>query len=125
MSNTNDSVFGNVIYSYTRAQAIEDGVLVDLSRLPVIRIFWTQHFACTDTVWNVIERGVEAGGDRDGILQDICWGARCVLSKTKPKQTNLIRFTVTVGGRTHDLKLHCGPGDTPEPVLTLMLAHED
>ena len=26
-----DPVFGNVIYSYTRKQAIEDGVLVDIT----------------------------------------------------------------------------------------------
>jgi type I site-specific restriction endonuclease len=28
-----DNLFGDVIYSYTRAQAIEDGVLVDVSAL--------------------------------------------------------------------------------------------
>jgi len=125
MSNSTDSVFGNVIYSYTRANAIEDGVLVDLSRLPVIRTFWTDPLACTDTVWAAIQEGVTAGGDLDGILHDICWTARCTLSQAKSKETNRIFFSVTISDRVHDLKLHCGPGDDALPVLTLMRSTED
>ena len=30
---TTDDIFGEVIYSYTRAQAIEDGVLADASKM--------------------------------------------------------------------------------------------
>ena len=125
MSNSNDSVFGNVIYSYTRAQAIEDGVLVDLTRLSVIRTFWTDPLACTDTVWAAIHEGVTAGGDLDGILHDICWMARCALSRARNKETDRISFSVTIGDRAHNMKLHCGPGDDARPVLTLMRATED
>ena len=124
MSNSTDSVFGNVIYSYTRANAIEDGVLVDLSRQPTIRTFWNHPLACTDTVWSIIEQGRRAGGDLEGILHDICWMARCTLSRTTGNP-NILRFSVSIGTKRHDLKLHIGPGDTPEPVLTLMLPHED
>lgn len=31
-----DPIFGELIYSYSRAQAIDDGVLVDISK----RAFW-------------------------------------------------------------------------------------
>lgn len=37
----------------------------------------------------------------------------------------VVRFNVIITGRTHALKLHIGPGDTTEPVLTLMLPNED
>ena len=115
--------FGDVIYSYTRKQAIDDGVLVDLSREPVIKTFWNHPFACTDSVWAVIEAGVSAGLDLDGILHDVCWLARCAVSQAQ--QTDLINFTVTIRNHDHELKLQCGPGDNLKPVLTLMFRHED
>ena len=37
-------------------------------------------------------------------------------------------FVVNVKTSKHEkvkLKLHCGPGDTPEPVITIMLPGED
>ena len=34
-------------------------------------------------------------------------------------------FKVIIAGKKHALKLHFGPGDTAEPVLTLMLPGED
>jgi type I site-specific restriction endonuclease len=33
----NENVFGDMIYSYSRKQAIEDGVLVDLSEVDSIK----------------------------------------------------------------------------------------
>ena len=35
-----ENPFGETIYSYSRAQAIEDGVLVDLSAVEIIRQAW-------------------------------------------------------------------------------------
>ena len=127
MRNSNDSVFGDVIYSYSRAQALEDGVLVNLSRYPAIRTFWSHPVACTSTVWSIIQAGVKADlyADLEGTLHDICWLARCAISQAKAKQSDLIFFTVTIANKAHEFKLHCGPGDTAAPVLTLMLRHED
>lgn len=65
-----DSIFGEVIYSYTRTQAIEDGVLVDVSetaaelgfRLPVAvtAAVWTR---CVD--WESEEAGQDEKGCTD------------------------------------------------------------
>ena len=124
MSNNQDSVFGDVIYTFTRAQAIEDGVLVDLSRQPVMRTFWTHPVACTSTVWSEIESAVNDGADLDGVLHDICWLAKCSISQNRSQGTDQIHFTVSLNGQDQSLKLHIGPGDTAAPVLTLMFANE-
>jgi hypothetical protein len=43
----------------------------------------------------------------------------------KASDASLIHFRVIVTGTTHTFKLHIRPGDTPTPVLTLMLPNED
>ncbi len=121
---TNDDVFGEVVFSYSRAQAIEDGVLVDLSDVASIKECWRYPFACTSTVWAIIEVALqEDGQDLDGICHDISWMAFIAIRVTKDLQ--VVHFKVIIAGKKHALKLHFGPGDTAEPVLTLMLPGED
>jgi hypothetical protein len=120
----NENLFGEPIYSYSRAQAIEDGVLVDLSQVDSVRQHWKHPFACTSTVWAIIEEALtKPGQDVSGICHDVSHLAKLALRSTK--QTDLIHFAVIIAGKKHALKLHIGPGDTPEPVLTLMLPDED
>jgi hypothetical protein len=119
---SNIDIFGEVIYSYSRAQAIEDGVLVDLSRFEVIQSHWKLQVCCTYTVWCIIEQAVEQGKDLQGMLHDISHMAKMRIG-TDAGDT--LHFSCIIGARTHDLKLHCGPGDTAVPVLTLMLPSED
>jgi hypothetical protein len=116
--------FGTPIYSYTRAQAIEDGVLVDLTQFETVRQHWKLHFACTDTVWTAIEDAVhQHGHDIEGVLHDISTVAKIAINRNHCADTLL--FTVIIGNAHKNLKLHIGPGDDPTPVLTLMLPHED
>ena len=121
---TQDNPFGEVVYSYSRKQAIEDGVLVDLSQVDSIKQHWKHPFACTSTVWGIIESALQRPGqDVSGICHDISTMAKLAIrSATDPE---LVRFSVIITGRTHALKLHIGPGDTAAPVLTLMLPYED
>ena len=120
MSDSNNP-FGEVIYSYSRQQAIRDGVLVDLTPYYSIQQAWKHHFACTSTVWGIIENC--------GHIEDLACQLISVAAIAKMREqradTDALRFSVNLGGKTHSLKLHCGPGDTPEPVLTLMLPCED
>lgn len=53
-----ENTFGETIYSYSRTQAIEDGVLVDLSQADSIRQHWKRPFACTSAVWAIIEEAL-------------------------------------------------------------------
>jgi hypothetical protein len=48
-----------------------------------------------------------------------------VKARAQSDRSDTVRFQVIIAGTTHSLKLHVGPGDTPEPVLTLMLPTED
>ena len=120
----NENLFGEPIYSYSRAQAIEDGVLVDLSQVDSVRQHWKHPFACTSAVWAVIEAALEKPGqDVSGICHDVSLLAKLAL-RSEPK-TDQVHFSVLIAGQKHALKLHIGPGDTPDPVLTLMLPDED
>lgn len=116
--------FGEALFSYSRAQALADGVLVDLSQFPEIREMWKHHMACTETVWNLVEAAIrDEGKDLPGILWDISHMAMAS-ARVKSESTDRVQFRVIIGRKTHELKLVVGPGDTPQPVLTLMLATE-
>lgn len=39
--------------------------------------------------------------------------------------SDVMLFDVKLGKEPHKLKLHMGPGDTPNPILTLMFSTED
>jgi hypothetical protein len=121
---TNEHPFGETIYSYSRAQAIEDGVLIDLNHVDSIRQYWKHPFACTSAVWSILEEALQqAGQDVGGICHDISTMAKLAIQDAREAQQ--VPFTVIIGRRTHSLKLHIGPGDTAAPVLTLMLPYED
>lgn len=124
MSDNNNSIFGDAIFRYTRANAISDGVLVDLSQVTTVKEHWKFPFACTDTVFALIERAIEEhGNDLAGIMHDISLMAKAEVRNGS--RADVIHFKVFIGLTLHDLKLHIGPGDTAAPVMTLMLPHED
>ena len=121
---TNENLFGETIYSYSRAQAIEDGVLVDLSHVDSIRQHWKHPFACTSAVWGIIEDALKRPDqDSCGICHDISTIAK--LAVRSARDADQILFTVIITGKKHAMKLHIGPGDTAAAVLTLMLPYED
>jgi hypothetical protein len=121
---TNDNPFGETIYSYSRAQAIDDGVLVDLSQVDSIKQHWKLPFACTSAVWSIIEEALKREDqDVSGICHDISTMAK--LGVQGAGNSGQIHFKVIIIGQMHELKLHIGPGDTASPVLTLMLPGED
>lgn len=124
MNDEHDSIFGDVIFRYTRANAIADGVLVNLSEVETVKQHWKFPFACTDTVFAIIETAIETGShDLPGIMHDI--GICAKAEAHRGGRQDQIHFKVGIGNKLHDLKLHIGPGDTAAPVLTLMLPHED
>ncbi len=126
-------VFGEVIYGYSRAQAIEDGVLVDGTIGDLAEVS-RQHFrypiAMTAAVFGLMEKAVNHPkhcNDYKGVWHDICWMAKCGISRRFDPTTHLFRVIITGTGRKrlHTLKMVCGPGDNAEPVLTVMLPEED
>lgn len=120
-----EAVFGDVISSYSRQQAIEDGVLVDLSALyPHDTRIYKWPVACTDTVWNLIlEACNDDVKDAGPWVWDLCRMSARFPTKFLSEREQL--FKVIIGETPHTLKVHCGPGDTAQPVITIMMPEED
>lgn len=120
----------DVIYSYTRAQAIADGVLIDVTetareagvRFPV---------AVTAGLWQKYIVPDEASAlhcqSVEGRLWDTLWLFRWA-AKGSAGDVLFFEVSYVMKGRKMSkvkLKAVCGPGDTPDPVITLMLPNED
>jgi len=119
------------IHAYTRADALRDGVLIDVSavareagiRLPV---------ALTAAVWAkcaTVRPGVLCQ-DEAGRLWDLCWMLACAVRRGGDGSE--VRFGVHVRNDNLErtpplvrLKAVCGPSDQGEPVVTVMLPDED
>jgi len=130
-----ETIFGPVISSYTRAQAIDDGVLVDVSEMAQeAGIKWP--VAVTARLWGLIEPSeVEQsfGQSIDGRLWDVLCMLRFAIRSSNSREifydvifademrTNKNRLKQV----TRTLKAVSGPGDAREPVITIMLPEED
>lgn len=120
-----------LIYSYTRAQALADGVLIDISaaarehgfRLPT---------AATDSLFygHVVPPGGLEGESQsvEGRLHDVLTMA--MIAARSGMNQDRVEFEVLFLMRPGRLEkvtvvLHVGPGDQGEAVLTLMLPGDD
>lgn len=124
-------VFGDLVHSYTRAQAIADGALVDVSTVArEAGLRFT--VAITRAAWErcvTVPKGV-ACQDEAGRLWDVLWMLRCLLAARRGEQEILFAVHVRNNNRNRvpplvRLKAVCGPGDNGEPVITVMLPEED
>ena len=121
-----------VIFSYTRKQALEDGVLVDLTGWAAETGF-SIPVACTATVWNQYivppEGTAELGQSERGRGHDLLWMLFCAIQRAAAGGDRLTFEVVFLNARkrheTVQLKAICGPGDEGEPVMTVMLPSED
>lgn len=123
----------NIIYSYTRANALEDGVLVDLSP-------WAKEMgikfpvAVTDTVYNnylVPKEEVASvwGQDLEGRIWDLLTMFRWAIHNGKGTSHINFKagFVMDKRGKQQEItfKALCHGGDNLEPVITIMMPHED
>ena len=127
-------VFGEVISSYSRKQAIEDGMLVDVSKTPEAKEAGLLYpVAMTRTVWDrYVEVPAGVGGqDLTGRLWDILYMYSLAVKWNKPSGSEMFyELLVRNDNRPGTppkvkLKVLCGPGDDMEPVVTIMLPEED
>jgi len=109
--------------AYTRAQAIRDRVLIDLSQIDSMRRGWIIPIACTGAVWSIIDQAAHgAGDDVSRICNDIATMAK--FSFSQQPEVHRLYFKVFIMGIGYTFKLCLDSGDAREPVLTLMLAGE-
>ena len=125
-----------IIYAYTRAQAIEDGVLVDVSKTAkeagfVYPVAMTSAAWADCVEWSDEDTKRQVPQDEFGRLWDVLWMAKIAVKQGNGGTQLLYPLhRVPRGGKAQKprlihLKLVCGPGDTPEPVITIMLPDED
>ena len=124
--------FGEIIYSYTRAQAVADGVQVEVTktaqeagiRFPVF---------LTRTVYDayVTVPPDVSGQDEAGRLWDVVWMTRFAILRAKPGVDRIpVALYVRNDNRAAKLiKLVAVAGpldiDDPQPCITVMMPDED
>lgn len=124
-------IFGEPIHVYTRAQAIADGTLVDVTetaaeagfRIPVAltRDAWAD---CVE--WTAADSRRQTYQDEAARLWDVLWMGFLAARRAAGKQALRFQlYRVPCGGRgirrrLASLVLAIGPGDDGEPVITIM-----
>lgn len=117
-----------VIYSYTRAQAIEDGQLVDISELAKEAGFIFP-VAITCGVHALLNDTAQPGQSFEGRAWDVLMVLHFEIRRSK--STDTVYFAPFFNTKDcaepkpHKLWAKIGPGDTAEPVITIMLIDED
>ena len=126
------TAFGDVVYSYTRAQAVADGVQVEVTktaqeagiRFPVFltRTVFDAYVAVPPDV---------SGQDEAGRLWDVVWMLRFAIQRTK-RGVERLPFALYVRNDNRAAKLIklvavAGPLDIddPAPCITVMMPDED
>ena len=131
-----DDFWGEPIHVYTRQQAIEDGVLVDLMQPETVGAVCEAGFkfpvAVTSEVFNdciaLTPAAEEAGNDLQGRLWDVLFVLRTAIWQSNPG--TIIEFQIrcvvdSVRPKTVELKAVCGPDDDAKPCLTIMYPWQD
>lgn len=135
------SPFGEVIFSYTRLNAIRDGVLVEIPAGLCREAGFSVPVAMTSSVWDLIDPGnleEMPGQSVEGRIWDLLWMCGCSARSARGQHRSTVLFSCTflLSEQTRDgsvitehktmtLRASCGPGDDGEPVVTIMLPGED
>jgi len=124
-----------LIYAYTRKQAIEDGLQAELSQIdPSLAEMAKQIYKfpvyLTSSVTTLIEMAVsnpKQANDLTGVVWDILWMST---RAARPLDERTVAFTVIITGtgrkRNHQMIAQCGPIDIDDtrPCVTIMLPDE-
>jgi len=131
-TNQNEAPFGDVIYAYTRAQAIADGYQIEVTTTAQAAGIKFPMFL-TRAVFDkyvAVREGV-IGQDEAGRLWDIVWMTRFAILRARP---GVDRIPVALYVRNDNVRpklvklmATCGPldMDAPQPAITVMLPDED
>lgn len=144
MATSLEELFGpdSVIHAYSRAQAIADGALIDVTTtarqlgfpmpVAITRAAWTFAVAWTDE--DTDRTG--AYQDQEGRLWDVLWMSRPAAARQTDASRRDYKMHLVSVDKPIDpddeglpplvtLTLAHGAGDAGEPVVTIMLPHED
>jgi hypothetical protein len=136
MMSTLTDFFGPPVHVYTRREALDDGVLIDVTDLAKQAGFKVPVAitAAVEILVNPTQLEAEDWGQsRTRRLWDVLWMARFYAKQNL--ESSEYRFQVIfqfagraghrAGQRTLSLKCNIGPGDEGEPVITILTLEED
>ena len=122
------------VYTYTRAQAIADGVLLDVT--PVAQeAGFTCPVALTAGLW--AKYGTQTPGEDHGTVWDILWMLRCAATGIRPVKVEdytegqivWFKLSLTPKGKQKPelvtLKAIAEFGDDGKEIITILLPDED
>ena len=122
-------IFGEPISVYTRAQALEDGELVDVTEwASADKGFiggFTVPVALTRSLWGAIESipaSLKGCADVRGRAHDVLWMGSLAARRASGEGLRYFKLTLPTCGsrkRVVVLAIHSGPGDEGEYVITL------
>lgn len=122
----------DVISSYSREQAIEDGVLVEMDPDFCRKAGYRVPVALTARLWALVDpsEALKAKGQSlEGRLWDLFWMGRLAIRSAGDDPICLFKCLFLEEGKAwptlHEIKLTIGPGDDLEPVMTFMFSDED
>jgi hypothetical protein len=135
----------SIIHRYTRAEALADGTLIDISET-ASEAGIIYPVAVTAEVWRLIEQIPNAyhWEDVNGRLWDVVWMLRCAIKVPRGYEQLINREDIVVREHPDEihykvilhhhetrrsdgelvLKARIGPGDDGEPVMTVMTLDE-
>lgn len=123
-----DVLFGEVIASYTRKEALADGFQVDASIGDLAEVT-RQHFKfpcyITQGLWAIMDRATANRrhmNDLRGIWHDVCYLGRQAIRFSRDPSVVTFRCLIKGAGRQslYTIRVECGPVDIddPRPALT-------
>ena len=119
------------IYAYTRAEALADGVLFDVTETAHEAGFKVP-VALTAQVWTDINdlsgRYASAGQSPEGRLWDLLFMAAHAARRRENRNTSAFVYALIMpvgAGNNYRAKCHIGPGDEGQAVVTIMRPEED
>lgn len=121
---------GELIFAYTRADALADGVLVEAPAELARQAGFTVHVALTAGAWSsavAVPPHLKGLQDETGRLWDVLAVLRRAIRSAGETDRADFRVLVFDGARHRSVDLYAliGPGDDGEPVITVMLPGED
>lgn len=129
------SGFGEPIHRYSRAQAIADGFLVDVTELAReagfrVPVALTAAAWADCVAWGEEDNRRQTYQDEQGRLWDVLWMAHLAARRSTGDLLTFQMHRVPRGNhgsrpRLTTLKLCIGPGDSGEPVITVLMRNED
>ncbi len=125
-----------VVHAYSRRQAIEDGVLIEVPARTLRRFGIRYPVAITRSLWarcigRIGDDGCALCGDDPAEAEKAVDRLLFMLealrnaARSPRGQSDLMTLCLPdLDERPTEVWAHCGPGDTPEPVITLMLPED-